>query len=105
MNIPNNRFTRNTYVRKGAKLLFNLGVRAVKKVAPGVAVMTCAFYINHDLNKPATTQPKLPKQYDAAWAYEAGKQHIKDSLKIVELEQRVAADSMKIYHLTQKIKK
>ena len=111
MNIPKNRFTQNKvvqnpYVKKGAKLVYRNAVGALKKIIPGVCVMTCAFYVNHTLNNSSMAhqgQQVHHSSLDAAsWAYKAGEQRIKDSLKIAELKQQIAADSVKIYELTKK---
>jgi len=74
----------------------------MKRIVPGVIMMTCSFTIGHKLNSGNKVNA-IPASKDAAWAYQAGQQRIRDSLKIVELEQKLAADSMKIYHLTKKV--
>lgn len=111
MNIPKNHFTQNKvvqnpYVKKGAKFFYRNLVGAVKRIVPGVCVMTCAFYVNHTLNNTSMAhqgQQVHQNSLDAAsWAYKAGEQRVKDSLQIVELKKQIAADSVKIYELTKK---
>lgn len=108
MNIPQNKFTQNKFVqnptvKKVAKFAYQKTVAAIKRVVPGVCMMTCAFYVNHSLNKPSQPQQRsIDPRMDANWAYHAGQQRVRDSLKIVELENKILADSMKIYHLTKK---
>lgn len=111
MNIPKNHFTQNKvvqnpYVKKGAKFVYRNAIGALKKIVPGVCVMTCAFYVNHTLNNTSMAhqgQQVHQNSLDAAsWAYKAGEQRIKDSLQIVELKKQIAADSVKIYELTKK---
>lgn len=101
-----NKVVQNPYVKKGVKLFYKNFVGAVKKIVPGVCVMTCAFYVNHSLNNSSMAhqgQQVHHKSLDAAsWAYKAGEQRIKDSLQIVELKKQIAADSVKIYELTKK---
>ena len=104
--ITQNRVVQNPYVKKGAKFLYRNLVGAVKKIVPGVCVMTCAFYVNHTLNNSSMAhqgQQVHHHSLDAAsWAYKAGEQRIRDSLQIVELKKQIAADSVKIYELTKK---
>lgn len=111
MNIPKNSFTQNKvvqnpYFKKGAKFVYRNAVGALKKIIPGVCVMTCAFYVNHTLSNSSMAhqgQQVHQNSLDAAsWAYKAGEQRIKDSLQIVELKKQIAADSVKIYELTKK---
>lgn len=111
MNIPKNHFTQNKvvqnpYVKKGAKFVYRNAVGALKKIIPGVCVMTCAFYVNHTLNNSSMAHQNQQVHHSsldaASWAYKAGEQRIKDSLQIVELKKQIAADSVKIYELTKK---
>ncbi len=87
-------------VKPAAKFVVNKSWALAKKVIPGIFMMTCSFTIGHMMNS-GKNRPIDPRM-DANWAYHAGEQRIRDSLKIVELEQKIAADSMKIYHLSKK---
>ena len=101
MHIPQNRFTNG--IKPAAKYVGQKSFELAKRIIPGIVMMTCSFTIGHMMNRPSNNQSShLPKSLDANWAYQAGQQRIRDSLKIVELEQKLAADSMKLYHLTKK---
>lgn len=99
-NIPQNKFTNS--LKPAAKFIGQKTWALAKKVVPGVIMMTCSFTLGHRMNssRPKTIDPRM----DAQWAYQAGQQRIKDSLRIVELEQKLAADSMKLYHLGEQLK-
>ena len=98
-NIPQNKFTNS--IKPAAKFVGRGTLALAKKIIPGVIMMTCSFTLGHRMNssRPKTIDPRM----DAQWAYQAGQQRIKDSLRIVELEQRIAADSMKLYHLGEQL--
>lgn len=98
MNIPSNNITNK--VKPAAKFVAQKSFALAKKIIPGIIMMTCSFTIGHKMN--SSRQRTIDPRMDANWAYNAGQQKIRDSLKIVELEQKLAADSMKIYHLTKK---
>ena len=100
MHIPNNRFT--SKIKPAAKFIGQKSFAIARKIIPGIVMMTCSFTIGHMMNRPSNQPHQIDPRMDANWAYKAGQQHIRDSLKIVELEQKIAADSMKIYHLSKK---
>lgn len=100
MHIPQNNFTNK--IKPAAKFVGEKSISLAKRIVPGIVMMTCSFTIGHMMNKPSSQQSHLPKSLDANWAYQAGQQRIRDSLQIVELKQKLAADSIKIYELTKK---
>lgn len=73
-------------------------LKYAKRVRPGhimfgtMLVMTC-------MSKCSNTHhpSKSPAEY-MQWAYEKGVQHTQDSMKIVELQNKIMADSMKYVH-------
>ena len=68
-----------------------------KRIRPGhimfgaMLVMTCMSRCSH--NPQSKSQAEFMK-----WSYEMGEQRVRDSLKIVELQNKIAADSMRYYH-------
>ena len=101
MHIPQNRFTNG--IKPAAKYVGKKSFEMAKRIVPGIVMMTCSFTIGHMMNKPSQQQvQQTPRRLDANWAYQAGQQRIRDSLQIVELKQKLAADSIKIYELTKK---
>ena len=87
-------------VKPAAKFVVKKSWTLAKRIIPGIFMMTCSFTIGHMMNSGKSTS--IDPSMDANWAYHAGQQRIRDSLKIVELEQKLAADSLKIYHLAKK---
>lgn len=100
MHIPQNNFTNK--IKPAAKFVGQKSFEMAKKIVPGIVMMTCSFTIGHMMNKPSKQPRPIDPRMDANWAYHAGQQKIRDSLQIVELKQKLAADSIKIYELTKK---
>ncbi len=100
MHIPQNNFTNK--IKPAAKFVGQKTFEMAKRIVPGIVMMTCSFTIGHMMNKPSNQPRPIDPRMDANWAYHAGQQRIRDSLQIVELKQKLAADSIKIYELTKK---
>lgn len=98
MHIPQNNFTNK--IKPAAKFVGQKSFEMAKRIIPGIVMMTCSFTIGHMMNGSRSRQ--IDPRMDANWAYHAGQQRIRDSLQIVELKQKLAADSIKIYELTKK---
>ncbi|MCD8378618.1 MAG: hypothetical protein LUB59_07525, partial [Candidatus Gastranaerophilales bacterium] len=70
-----------------------------KKIRPGhimFAMMLCMTCMNR-CSTTKTPQSKSAVEF-MQWSYEMGEQKVRDSVKIVELQNKIAADSMKYYH-------
>lgn len=76
-----------------------------KKVRPG-HIMFGAMIVMTCMNKCSTTpHQSVDHSKMMQWSYEMGEQRIRDSIKIVELQNKLAADSMKQFHnLSKKVK-
>lgn len=83
-------------LQKTAKFVY----RNAKKIRPG-HIMFGAMFVMTCMSRCSTgnhaTGGKNPAEY-MQWAYEKGEQHVKDSIKIVELQNKIVADSLKYYH-------
>lgn len=70
-----------------------------KKIRPG-HIMFGAMLVMTCMNRCSTTthQSSVDHSKMMQWSYEMGEQRIRDSIKIVELQNKIAADSMKQFH-------
>lgn len=78
-------------------------ISLVKKVRPG-HLMFGAMFVMTCMNRCSTTNQHQAVDHSQMmqWSYEMGEQRIRDSIKIVELQNKIAADSMKQFHKIDK---
>ena len=65
-----------------------------KRIIPGIVMMTTAFTLGPTIRNHTDSSNKGASP-SANIVYESGKQHAIDSIKIAELERKIAQDSIK----------
>jgi len=68
-----------------------------RKVRPG-HIMFGAMLVMTCMTRCSNTPQTKDHTEMMKWSYEMGEQRVRDSIKIAELQNKLAADSMKIYH-------
>lgn len=96
----------NTYIASGktkkgnklakvVKFAASKGFALAKRVVPGIVMMTTALTVGPMIRSCTQAGQQQAAMPSATMMYEAGQQHIRDSLRIAELEKQLAADTIK----------